>query len=169
MQFNDEHIKIRIVADQHRGIWANLVAPRNGRSTQTAGRVNGDASYRMLLIIALIAALRSISRRTIELVEADPHKKLRIHVATRNARFGPTVKSLLRGDDISTKIGKDFKSELIRFFDKFDIVFVDKDHGGLLTLVNWANSNMFAEDFIAAVPAPFKPVVVSQLTPHHQL
>jgi hypothetical protein len=169
MEFKNEDINIRIIGDRRRGIWANLVAPRNARSTQTAGRIGTEASRHTLLAVALIAALRSISRRTIEQLQADPRKKLRIRVATLDADFGPAMMALLKKQISAAKIGKNFEHELVRLLRKFDVQFVNADNGALLALHNWANVHMFAENFIAAVPAAFRPVAASQLTPSHQL
>lgn len=161
-------VEIRIVADRRRGIWSYMLIPRGQRSVQVAGRLNAEASRFTLFAAALIAASRSITKRKIEALQIARRRKLLVRVTTFEENFGPVIIALLKGNSgIPGKVGNNFRGEILRQCSRFDLVFeTDKDHGALLTLLNWSRNSVFSERYLEETPAPFRPILASQLVPN---
>lgn len=146
MPINDRpDIDIRIVADRRRGLWAHKISARSQRAVQVTGRVNAEASRNTLLTVALIAALRGVSRRTIETLQPNPNEKVSIRVATLEPDFGSGVERLMNAssqlDTKQLKVGKNLVAELLRLLQKFDVEIVhEPDHTGLLGMLNWSRN-----------------------------
>lgn len=166
---DDADITIRIVADRRRGIWAHMFAHRGVRAIQQAGRISSTASRHTLLAVALLSTLRGITRKRLERLQIT-NRKARILVQTLDADFGPAVVELLKQPKTKTKIGRNFRDELIWVCRRFDLAFENgEDEGALLSLLNWSRNGVFGERYLETTPRPFQAIAASQFAPVSQI
>lgn len=159
---------IHLEADRRRGLWATQSLIRGKRTVRNAGQLPTTASAHTLHVVALMAALRDISRaQAAELVrDADivGLVKPRLLVICTDESFCDALQAKIQGQrsDKPLRCGKQFLIELARQLARFDVSWVtDPESNACKTLRNWASKVLLAPSLLSTIPPILLPSVVS--------
>jgi hypothetical protein len=141
--------RIFLVADRRRGLWAAETSMRGKPRIRHAGQLPSTATAHSLLVVGLIASLRTISRAEVEALMSrvdDRVKKPRILVVSNDTTFGEALDEKISGRNrkvlrMGTQFGRELARQVVRFDLTFDTAEVDTVDGRpILTLRRWARS-----------------------------
>lgn len=168
IDFNTEDALIVVAADKRKGVWSNNSLVRNQRNVKTAGSLPTMASAHTLLTVALVAALKSITRRNIsKLIEGTTRIKPTVVVASQDRSFLAAINSIVQNEGKETAnplhAGKNFLSILKDQLWRFHLVTRSPEDGDftILALADWANKQLAAPKLIAGIPPSLAPTIVS--------
>jgi hypothetical protein len=147
VDFSKFEARILLSSDRRSGVWASETLTKGKTRIRNAGQLPADASSHSLLVVALMAALRSISKRDATRLVEDADwviTKPRVLVVSRSADFGDALHGKVNGQNGKLlRAGKQFMRELARQVVRFDLTFdTDEENKPILNLRKWAQTSV---------------------------
>jgi hypothetical protein len=161
--------QISLWADRRRGIWCNEIVFNGTRNSRTGGQAPTSTSAHGLLVLALINALRSVSKRQAAKAAGSRQVKPRLNIVSCNQKFCDALRAMTRNDKATLakrpfKAGRNFLRPLARELARFEVsLTTDADDSSyrFQGLGNFARLHVRDPKELAAFPQMLVPVVVS--------
>lgn len=164
--------RIELTADRRRGVWASQTIVYNAKSVRTAGQAPASTSAHGLLTLALINALKNISKR---MANRSIHGRLvtktRLQIVTTDATFADALRALMAGDKSTMaakpfRAGRNFLMMLAKELSRFDVTLetdAEDETYRFRALSNWAQLHVRDPREIEKLPAILSPVAVAHI------
>lgn len=162
--------QILLFASPRRGIWSyEIVLKNNSRNTRTAGQAPTSTSAHGLLVLALLSALKSISKRQASKAVTHRTNKVRLNIVSSDRTFADALRAMML-NDMTILVNKPFRAgrnllrPLARELARFDVTLTtDADDESYLfqALGNFARLHVRDPKELASLPSILVPVVVS--------
>ena len=164
--------QILLSAEKRRGIWATNTVLRGSRAIKTAGRLPTVATAHTLLVVALISALRNITRAQAEELVSSSNlgiRKARIKVVTTDEAFVAALTAMLKRQKNGTpplRAAKNFLIELARQLVRFDVTLeaANRKSARHRTLKNWSVTTAFDPKAFETISPVLLPTLVSAVS-----
>jgi len=170
LQFNsNQQGQIMLVADKRKGLHASSTIHLAAmKSLRVAGQLPTTASQHTLLVVALVTALRMITKAQAEKMISRNGKltKPRLQVVVPDASFADAIQRVGQTDAPRLRAGKNFLGILGKQLKRFDIDFVTvsgDDLKPLFGLLSFAQQSIVAPKLLAEIEVSLAPRAASQL------
>jgi len=170
LDFEKHDVLVLLACDHRKGVWASECFVKNSKTVRNAGQISTTASAHTLQLIALVNALRSVSKsQAIRLVDAAPRgtSRPRVLVTSLDATFIEALQTMTDDSNRESmnplRVGKNFLTLLAQQRERFtlDIQPLPADDNSGLVLLNWARKNVVSPRLIANLPLSLFPTAAS--------
>jgi hypothetical protein len=158
--------QLLIAAHPAKGIWAADMKLGSKPARWFAGNISTNASAHSLFSVAIIAALRPLSHRTLmELSKSAKRFGLRprLEIVTNNPSFSEALEAAMKGQNTPAKhlkTGKNFLITLAGQLARWEFTLtVEPESKYIYSLGNWAAKSVLDP----TIPLTFTPAVIAEL------
>ena len=171
VDFNKFHGQVMLSADRRNGVWANQVILNHAKSVRTAGQAPTSTTAHGLQTLALVNALKGVSKRQARHASDRLTNKTSLLIVTTDSTFVDALRALIERDKKTLaakrfRAGRNLFALLARELARFEVTLetdLEDAKYQFRALSNWAKLQVRDPREIEKLPKILSPVAVSHV------